>query len=199
MEDLLHNRLQVPLDHHLGDAVRDGRNPQRSDPALVFGNLYSADWRRKITPGRQPIPELVEVVRQILFKLRDGLFIHSSGPLIGTDPFVRFPHLPFRNTKWLGVIHMAPPVAGWPLNPARQCRPFGPGPLQPLLPYYERLRPCAPPRYSPTHGGCPLAVLPSQRNDRFPRSTQKPRARSRRLYAGRHVGSTQAPPTLLPG
>ena len=77
-----------------------------------------------------------------------------------------------RLSKWLGVIHRAPPVAGWPLKSARQCRPFGPEPLQPLLPYYERLRPCAPPRYSPTHGGCPLVALPSQRSDRFPTEAQ---------------------------
>src|SRR5262249_21189999 len=199
MENRFHQRLQVPFDHHLGDPVRDSRNAYLSVPALALRNLPPSHRRREVTPRGHPIPELVEVIGEIPLKLRNGLLIDSGGPLIGAHPLVGFPYLTLGNRKGLGVIHGAPPVAGWPPHNTQQGRPFGPGPLQPLLPYYERLRPCAPPRYSPAHGGCPLAVLPSHRSDRFPRSAPEPRARSRRLHAGRHVGSTQAPPTLLPG
>src|ERR1019366_3867826 len=36
--------------------------------------------------------------------------------------------------------------------------------------HYELLRPCAPHRYSRSHGGLPFELLPSHRGDRFPRS-----------------------------
>src|SRR5512139_4132465 len=43
----------------------------------------------------------------------------------------------------------------------------------------------------------PLEFLPSHRNDRFPRFTQKPRSRSRHLYAGRRSGNKQVSPELF--
>src|SRR6516164_4789792 len=68
-----------------------------------------------------------------------------------------------------------------------------------LPPYYGLLRPCAPPRYSHPHGDRPLGLLPSHRGDRFPRSTQKPGAESRRLHAGCHPDSNQAILRTPPG
>jgi len=47
--------------------------------------------------------------------------------------------------------------------------------------------------------GLPLGRLPSHRGDRFPRSAQEPEPRSRRLHAGRHLGSRQVSPRLVPG
>jgi hypothetical protein len=44
-----------------------------------------------------------------------------------------------------------------------------------------------------------LGFLPSHRDDRFPRSSQEPKPRSRRLYAEHHPGNKQAPPGLLLG
>src|ERR1700687_269136 len=48
----------------------------------------------------------------------------------------------------------------------------------------------------------PLAASPAGRwhcrGDRFPCSMQKPRPGSRRLHAGRRLGSRQAPPRLVP-
>jgi hypothetical protein len=46
--------------------------------------------------------------------------------------------------------------------------------------------------------GPPRAFLPCQRGDRFPRSTHQPGPWSRRLPAGRRLGSMQVPPRLLP-
>ena len=40
---------------------------------------------------------------------------------------------------------------------------------------------------------------PPCRGDRFPRSMQEPEPSSRHLHAGRHLGSQQAPPRLIPG
>ena len=45
----------------------------------------------------------------------------------------------------------------------------------------------------------PLGRLPSHPDDRFPGSLREPEPSSRRLYAGRHVGSKQVAPTLIPG
>ena len=47
--------------------------------------------------------------------------------------------------------------------------------------------------------GPPLGRLPSHPDDRFPGSLREPEPSSRHLYAGRHVGSKQVSPTLIPG
>src|SRR5579862_7190451 len=93
-----------------------------------------------------------------------------------------------------------------------QADPDDPSPL--LRPHYRAsalLRdgppPCpatvlCPSRRCPL-GDLPLAASPpgrrQYRGDRFPRSVQEPRPGSRRLHAGRHLGSQQAPPRLVPG
>jgi hypothetical protein len=74
------------------------------------------------------------------------------------------------------------------------------------------VRPCAPYRYSPPHSfsclgfsrrqpvaGHTTTGCPPPQGDRFPRSTQEPRPRSRRLYAGHHLANQQAPARLIPG
>jgi len=78
-------------------------------------------------------------------------------------------------------------------------RTFGPVPLQNLHPYYERLCPCAPHRYSGSCRFCRLELLPSHRDDRFSRSSPKPDPRSRRLYAGRQLSAKQVCLNLIPG
>jgi len=47
--------------------------------------------------------------------------------------------------------------------------------------------------------GPPLGGLPWHRGSRFPRSAREPAPGSRRLHAGHHSGSRQAPPELHPG
>ena len=46
--------------------------------------------------------------------------------------------------------------------------------------------------------GHPLGLLPLHPDDRFPGSLREPKPSSRRLYTGRHVGSKQVSPTLIP-
>jgi len=53
-------------------------------------------------------------------------------------------------------------------------------------------------RERPQAKTAPLAASPC-RGDRFPRSMQEPEPSSRHLHAGRHLGSQQAPPRLIPG
>jgi len=73
--------------------------------------------------------------------------------------------------------------------------------------YYETVRPRCPATVLDLLRCWPLEDLPLAagptgrrqcRGDRFPRSAQEPRSGSRRLHAGRHLGSQQAPPRLVP-
>ncbi len=78
--------------------------------------------------------------------------------------------------------------------------------------YYEAVRLCAPHRYSGPRGfnhlgnslsrpaaGNPATGPAAARDDRFPRSMQEPEPGSRHLHAGRHPGSKQVSPRLIPG
>src|SRR6516225_1958065 len=107
-----HKRLQISLDHHLGDAVGDRGNPQRPCPPIVLRYLHPSHRRRKVTTGRQPIPQLVEVVREISLEICDRLSVYASRTLVGSDSLVGFPYFPFRNVERLCSIHGVPPVAG---------------------------------------------------------------------------------------
>jgi hypothetical protein len=92
-------------------------------------------------------------------------------------------------------------------RPLRSARTTGPHR------YYEAVRPCAPHRYSAPHGFRRLGISlprttaghnsatgrPRARDDRFPRSTPKPRPSSRHLHAGHHLANQQAPARLIPG
>jgi hypothetical protein len=82
--------------------------------------------------------------------------IHTGRALVRLDLLVGLPHLPFADTKWLGTTHYGPPLAGCRVGGAGRRCPFGPVPLQNLPPYYGRLRPCVPRRYSRSCGGCRL-------------------------------------------
>ena len=77
--------------------------------------------------------------------------------------------------------------------------------------YYEAVRLRAPHRYSGPRGfnhlgnslprpaaGNPRHWPAAARDDRFPRSMQEPEPGSRHLHAGRHLGSKQVSPRLIP-
>src|SRR2546425_4454875 len=92
----------------------------------------------------------------------------------------------------------APPIAGWPTPSASSLGSFAP----PALPgFIATTSPSVP---SPRIGtrllvGPPLGDLPWHRGDRFPRSAPEPALGSRRLCAGHHSSSRQAPLELRPG
>jgi hypothetical protein len=90
------------------------------------------------------------------------------------------------------------PFSGCLHNIAGRRGPFDPVPLQNLHLYCERLRPCAPHRYSGSRKGRLLELLPSHRNDRFLRSSLKPESGSRRLNAGCRLDSKQVSSNLIP-
>ena len=153
--------------------------PGKSASATFAGQSESAAdsvVRRTLLDSRK-LSSPAESHRQALPEPDVNLSIHPA-PIV--QPSKRF-----------CLIHAGPPLAGCLPDKAERRRPFGPVPLQNVQPYYERLRPCAPPRYSGACGGCPLARLPLHRDDRFLRSVPTPPSRSRRLHAGRRLSSEQ--------
>ena len=106
------DRLQKARDYHLSDAVRDRWDTQRSCFAVAFGDLDATYRRRKVAARCHPIPKLVEIQREVLFKLRNRLTIDASGSPVGLDSFVRIPNVAFGNVKWLRTTRGVHPIAG---------------------------------------------------------------------------------------
>ena len=200
MEHRFQHRLQVSLDHHLGDSVGHRRDSQRS----------ASVPRPSVSPPDAPV---AGSSCPMTSDSRSGRGCCSSPlsnssidwPSTPAAPWFAFTRLYASHTSRLAIQNgFALSTRVLPLRVARankagRRRPFGPVPLQNLQPYYGRLRPCAPHRYSRSRGGCPLELLPLHRDDRFLRSSPKPGSRSRRLHAGCRLGSLQAPPNLIPG
>ena len=113
-----------------------------------FRNIDPPHRRRKVAPRRQPVPQLVEVVRNISLEGCDRLPVYSSRPLVGLHTFEGFPDFPLGDVERLCLVHgLVPSPVGSRLrlnNAAPSVQPH----LQSLHPYYELLRPCAPRRYS---------------------------------------------------
>ena len=198
MEHRFQYRLQAPLNHRLGDAIRDRRNSERPRSPSLLRYVHPAHRRREITAGRHPIPESIKIVFQILFERCNGLAVNSRRSSVFLHPLVCFPYITLRNTKRFRFVHRSPPLSGCSYNIAGRRRPFDPAPLQNLHLYYERLRPCAPHRYSGSRKSYLLELLPSHRDDRFLRSSLKPRSKSRRLNAGCQLDSRQVSSNLIP-
>ena len=120
----------------------------RSRPSF-FGYFYPAHRRRKITPGRHPVPEFVKIVLEISLKLLNRLPVNTRCSLVGLHSPIGLPHLTLRNTKRF--------CSRWGLLPL----PVGPflklDGAAPLLRFHyepSSLVRAAPPR-------CPASVLSS--------------------------------------
>ena len=192
-----YQRFQVNLGYHLGHPIRDRRDSQTSLAATGLGYGYRTHWWREIAPRGHAIPDLVEVIFQLLLKICNRLRIHSGRSLVCFYPLKRLPNHPFGNLKRLCLIHRFLPflvdqvIAG-------QDNPFAPSPLQDFI----TTTGCSAPVLrigTLTLVGLPLEFLPWHRSDRFPRSTQEPESRSCHLHAGRHPGSKQVPLGLILG
>ena len=198
MEDRLQYWLQIPLHYRLGDAVRDSRNSERSRPSLSLRYVNPANRRREITARRHPVPDPIKIVTQILLEICNGNAVNARRTLVCLHPLVCFPYIALRDTKRFCFVHRSPPFSGCSYNSAGQRRPFDPAPLQSFHLYCERLRPCAPRRYSGSRKGHLLELLPSHRDDRFLRSSLKPESGSRHLNAGCRLDSKQVSSNLIP-
>ena len=218
VEHGLHLRLQVQVHDRLRDPVGDRGHAEHPRPAAAFRDLDRPHRRRHVAPRAKPIPELVEVPRQVRLERLDRLLVDTRSPPVGLHPQPRLPDQPLRNRKRLAVRlrlahRLLPRASRLTDQQARMTRPLRSARITGPHRYYEAVRPCAPHRYSAPHGfrrlGCSLPRTtagrccttgrPRARDDRFPRSTPKPRPSSRHLHAGHHLASQQAPARLIPG
>lgn len=109
MEMFLQFRFQDLLDYRLSDPVSHCWYAQRSRPAIVLRYFDTAHCFRKVTTGRHPIPELEEVILQILLKFFNRLSVYSGSSTVSLHPFVRLPNKAFGNTERLCFTQKNPP------------------------------------------------------------------------------------------
>ncbi len=69
MKMRFHLRLQIQLYHHLRNPVGYRGYSQRPFASVVLWYLHGSHRRRKVTPRRHPIPELIEIPLEVRLKL----------------------------------------------------------------------------------------------------------------------------------
>src|ERR1700690_661000 len=77
MEVRLELWLQTMFDHHLCHSVRNRWDSQWPRAASCLRYFNSFDWRGLIAARGQAIPEFIEIVCHLCFKLLDRLSINS--------------------------------------------------------------------------------------------------------------------------
>ena len=199
-----HQRLQVPLDYRLGHPIRYGRDPQTPLASVLLRYSYRSHRRRKIRPRRHPIPDLVQIVLQILLEFLDRFRIDPRPSLVRFHPLIRFPYLPLGNVKRLRLFRPFLPFTRLSSSPRWMTRPLRSAEFPRPLRYYGSLRPCASLRYSHPGRAAPwISPLPSRRQV----PTFRTRAWSRvtpplcRVPPTQATGFSWTPPglTTLPG
>ncbi len=182
---------------------------QHSGPAFL-GYLHRPDRPREIRPRRHPIPQRVEVPREVLLELLDA---HAVGPgrsAIVLDLQPRIPHQSLGDVMRLALqlrLMHAIPSFRLTTSTIQNDPPLGSPPLR----YAEasQLLQASPPACPATVlcssrilplGALPLAAsLPATVSGlAFTRSIEEPRSGSCCLYAGRHLGSKRVAPRLIP-
>ncbi len=78
MKDRLQLRFQVHLDNHLGDAIPNRWNPKRSSLSVGLRDVHTSYRRWKIASGRHSVPDLIQIILEILFKLLQGHLINTT-------------------------------------------------------------------------------------------------------------------------
>src|SRR5262249_48141301 len=105
-------------------------------PSSVLVDLHRPYRWWKVAAGRQAIPDLVEVVFQLLLKILDRLFVDSCCSLIGFNLLVCFPYLPLGNTIWPCLTHRFLPLLVDASSSALQHPPSAPSFSRGLHRYY---------------------------------------------------------------
>ena len=114
MEQPLHPRLQHHRHRRLRHPICDRRHAE--DPLSPPARLryrHRPHRRREVAARGHPVPDLVQVVPQILLELLNRAAIHARRALVDLDPLERVPHEPLRNHKRfllrLRFAHSIPP------------------------------------------------------------------------------------------
>lgn len=105
MELWFEDSFQVDFDCSLGNAICQGRNTERSLPAIALGNFLLQDGWREVAAGAKSIPDLVKIAVSILIELFDGLAVASGSSFILSDLLIRFPHQCFWDFKYFSLFH----------------------------------------------------------------------------------------------
>ncbi len=96
MEDRVQLRLDEKLDHGLRDTITNRGHSQLARASRCLGNFYLLDRRREVRPRRHPIPQLVEILRQIPLEIGDGFIVDAGSTAVGPDLLVGVPYRAFR-------------------------------------------------------------------------------------------------------
>src|ERR1700682_4149856 len=68
LEYRIEYRLDHKLDHSLGDSIRHGGYAELSGSAFRLRDFYLLNRRREVRPRRHPIPQLVQISREVLLE-----------------------------------------------------------------------------------------------------------------------------------
>jgi hypothetical protein len=101
MEVRFHFGFKHELHDRLGNAIRDGRDPER---ALTTGFLWNQNFlhgRREVTPRAHAIPNPIQVLREVSLEASDRFPVHPGAACVGTHEPPGIPYQPFRNIKRL--------------------------------------------------------------------------------------------------
>src|ERR671918_1840580 len=101
-------RLTTILRHSIGYSG----HPQDPFSATLFRNGDGAHWRRKVGTRTHPIPDLVEISRQVGIELLERLTIHTSRLSVGSDRLIRFLYPALLDMeRFVCRTHRDPPVS----------------------------------------------------------------------------------------
>ena len=137
-------------------AVGDDRgNAQASLASVLLRYPNRPDRRREVRARRHPIPNLIEIVLQVLLEHLDRLSIDASCSVVRLDPSVGLPNHPLGNTKRLRVARRLLPLARLTVGTRWMTRPLCSIEFPRLHRSYGSLRPCASHRASHPWGSAP--------------------------------------------
>ena len=109
MEDRVQLWFDEKLDDGLRYTVRDRGHSQLARAARCLGNLHLLDRRREVRPRRHPVPQLVQILRQVLLEVGDGLIVDAGSTAVGLDLLVCLPYRALRYVVRFRRGHAAHP------------------------------------------------------------------------------------------
>ncbi len=128
MEHGFHKRLQDHFHDCLRHSIGHSGNPQRSHATVILRYLDKPHGRWKVRARRHPIPDLVEIVLQVLLKRRQCLAVHPRSTAVRQNPLVRFPNELLRNAIRLCFRHrFLPLLVDQHLRPESRAPSLHPG------------------------------------------------------------------------
>ncbi len=149
--------ISIHPDGSLGRcAVGDDRGYAQAALASVLLRYPNRpDRRRKVRARRHPIPNLIEIVLQVLLEHLDRLSIDASCSVVRLDPSVGLPNHPLGNIERLRVARRLLPRARLTVGTRWMTRPLCSIEFPRLHRSYGSLRPCASHRASHPWGSAP--------------------------------------------